>query len=140
MKTTYNSNSMMESVQIKQEIKEEPLDPDEFNPALIPKVEVNDQADDDELHPDKSLSCPKCDITYYSAMSIKNHIQVCKKSKAHNLPLAHLPRITIKGLPKIRFSLHIYQRFKTINANCTIKSEVIIGHTKYFWYPTCLVF
>ena len=27
----------MESVQIKQEIKEEPLDPDDFNPALIPK-------------------------------------------------------------------------------------------------------
>ena len=37
MKTTHNSNSMMESVQIKQEIKEEPLDPDDFNPALIPK-------------------------------------------------------------------------------------------------------
>ena len=27
----------MESVKIKQEIKEEPLDPDDFNPALIPK-------------------------------------------------------------------------------------------------------
>ena len=27
----------MESLQIKQEIKEEPLDPDDFNPALIPK-------------------------------------------------------------------------------------------------------
>ena len=37
MKTTYSSNSMMESVQIKQEIKEEPLDPEDFNPALIPK-------------------------------------------------------------------------------------------------------
>ena len=37
MKTTHNLNSMMESVQIKQEIKEEPLDPDDFNPALIPK-------------------------------------------------------------------------------------------------------
>ena len=37
MKTTHNSNSMMESVLIKQEIKEEPLDPDDFNPALIPK-------------------------------------------------------------------------------------------------------
>ena len=36
MKTTHNLN-MMESVQIKQEIKEEPLDPDDFNPALIPK-------------------------------------------------------------------------------------------------------
>ena len=28
---------MMESVKIKEEIKEEPLDPDEFNAALIPK-------------------------------------------------------------------------------------------------------
>ena len=46
-------------------------------------VEVN-EGDDNELLPDKSLSCPKCDITYYSAMSIKNHIQVCKKSKAQN--------------------------------------------------------
>ena len=71
-------------------------------------------------------------------MSIKNHIQVCKKSKAHNLPLAHLPRITIKGLPKIRFFLHLPKRFKTINANSTIKSEVIIGHTKILLVPNLL--
>ena len=68
--------------------------------SYFPKVEVNES--EDEL-PDKSLSCPKCDITYYSAMSIKNHIQVCKKSKAHNVPLTHLPRITIKGRPTIDF-------------------------------------
>ena len=66
---------------------------------LFLTVEVN-EADDNELLPDKSLSCPKCDITYYSAMSIKNHIQVCKKSKVHNVPLTNLPRVTIKGMPK----------------------------------------
>ena len=75
---------------------------------LFLTVEVN-EADDNELPPDKSLSCPKCDITYYSAMSIKNHIQVCKKSKAQNVPLTNLPRITIKGMPKSKELIDILQ-------------------------------
>ena len=72
---------METKIEIKQEIKEEPFDPDlDFNPeALIPKVEVSEAApliipkveiNEDVAEPrdNKSLSCPKCDITYYSAM------------------------------------------------------------------------
>ena len=85
----------MESfVKIKEEpldIKEEPLDHfSEFDhDLLVPKIEVeesttatvtiSDTAAADDLQQQESLSCPKCDIRYYSAMSIKNHIQVCKK-------------------------------------------------------------
>ena len=74
----------MESIKIKEEpldIKQEPLDHPEFDEnllvplvSLVPKVEVTDKQKEGD-----SLSCPKCDIRYYSAMSIKNHIQVCKK-------------------------------------------------------------
>ena len=100
----------MESFEIKQEIKEEPFDPDEFNSALIPKVEVGENVipkvevmNEKQNEESKSTNntyhtCPKCDITYYSAMSIKNHIQVCKKTQEkYTEPLTYLPRITIKG-------------------------------------------
>ena len=95
---------MMEpQIHIKTEIKEEPFDDFDFNPAtLIPKVEVREEEDDiaepiSEATSDTSLSCPKCGIKYYSAMSIKNHIQVCKKSKQEISQSVQLPKIKIKG-------------------------------------------
>ena len=94
---------MEPQIHIKTEIKEEPIDDFDFNPAtLIPKVEVCEEEDVNtepitEPTSATSLSCPKCDITYYSAMSIKNHIQVCKKSKQEINPSAQLPKIKIKG-------------------------------------------
>lgn len=71
---------------IKQEIKEEPPeinDDSDFEDLLVPKIELEEDRYKGEQN--SSLSCPKCDITYYSAMSIKNHIQVCKKVR--KLPL-----------------------------------------------------
>ena len=78
----------MESVKVKEEpadenslqIKAEPLDLEEDDSIdqnlFVPRIDfgVNNASETD----DDNLRCPKCDIKYYSARSIKNHIQVCQ--------------------------------------------------------------
>ena len=120
----------METVRIKQEpieIKQEPLeiteDPllDRFDETLlVPKVEVVETINAQDKYSnsvpvqaentDSSLSCPKCHIRYYSAMSIKNHIQVCKKDLqqlggSSSVSLDKIsnvkPKIVIKGVKKL---------------------------------------
>ena len=120
----------METVSIKKEpidIKEEPLEAIE-NPLLdhrfdetllVPKIEVIETATDVDILSNSttvqaentpSLSCPKCHIRYYSAMSIKNHIQVCKKDihqlgGSSSVPMERhgkaKPKIVIKGVKKL---------------------------------------
>ena len=113
----------MDTIIIKQEpidIKEEPLTPedsfeDRFDEELlVPKIEVIESAIGPKSvqveSSTNSLSCPKCHIRYYSAMSIKNHIQVCKKviqSEVAGSPVMEglqtktKPRLIIKGVKKL---------------------------------------
>ena len=113
----------MDTIIIKQEpidIKEEPLTPedsfeDRFDEELlVPKIEVIESAIGPKSvqveSSTNSLSCPKCHIRYYSAMSIKNHIQVCKKDLqqlggSSSMSLDKIgnvkPKIVIKGVKKL---------------------------------------
>ena len=133
----------METVIIKQEpidIKEEPIDPDDplenqFDQALlVPKIEVIEtdlvssnnaiSVQAEQSSTNSSLSCPKCHITYYSAMSIKNHIQVCKKDAGtYDGSIEKVfkvkPKIVIKGVKKLpddeRKSIRILEQSCFVN-------------------------
>ena len=107
-------------------IKEEPLEieenavvksePPDF--ALEPKVEVKteDIVEEAEIEDsDETLSCPKCGIRYYSARSIKNHIQVCKKGVTNDLNAntsggIGSVRVVIKGVKLLQYPLFSKKR------------------------------
>jgi hypothetical protein len=123
-------------------VKEEPLDDDtDFHQALIPNVVVKEETADKvaavanhipevDEEPKENLSCPKCDITYYSAMSIKNHIQVCKKVKFNPYPAQESAgevdksslRLVVRGVRKLtddeRRSIRILEQSCFVNDHC----------------------
>lgn len=99
------------------DIKEEPLDHDSYHHLLEPQIEMTENKQ-------TSLSCPKCHIRYYSAMSIKNHIQVCKIKAADadskcSIPFKSKPRLVIKGIKKLtedeRRSIRILEKSCFVN-------------------------
>ena len=137
-------------------IKEEPLEiednlvksePPEF--LLEPKVEVKTEDENltaaEELvadEDDEALSCPKCGIRYYSARSIKNHIQVCKKGLDNDLNAntgsgIGSVRVVIKGVKLLaedeRRSIRILEQSCFVNdiqkeQEDSENSEVSISH------------
>ena len=133
-------------------IKEEPLEiaentvvksePPDF--ALEPKVEVKteDIVEEAEIEDnDETLSCPKCGIRYYSARSIKNHIQVCKKGVTNDLNAntsggIGSVRVVIKGVKLLaedeRRSIRILEQSCFVNdiqiEHEELNDEVSVSH------------
>ena len=65
------------------------------------QIEIEDLADEE-------LRCPKCRITYMNKMSLKNHIQVCKKEDNTCLVNSkHEQQDTINNFPKILNSSYV---------------------------------